>query len=140
MADHSIIVEHTLVLAGDTVDKGSVWQGWPSHTHIPLEMHRKKVTYDLDKETFSQQKKVSDTHESNAQRKLARVQDLEVQHILDAHVSRHLSSKESSGYQSISNDVGVNAATSFNFLRSQKKRTVSYDESSSKERTPLLSK
>jgi hypothetical protein len=143
MADHSIIVEHTLVLAGDTVDMGSVWQGWPSHTHIPLEIHRKNMTYKLDKETFEEQKKLNENHESNMQRKLARAQDLKAQHLHDAHAERRVSFTESGGYQSISHPSasGVDVDTSFNISRPPKKRTVSYDESSSSgERTPLLSK
>ena len=28
MEKHSIMLEHTLVLSGESVDSGSVWQGW----------------------------------------------------------------------------------------------------------------
>lgn len=30
--EHSVLLEHTLVLAGDVVEAGRAWQGWPSHT------------------------------------------------------------------------------------------------------------
>lgn len=33
MAPYSVLREHTLVMAGDQVDPGSAWQGWPSR-HI----------------------------------------------------------------------------------------------------------
>lgn len=39
----SILLEHTLILAGDVVDSGTVWQGWPSKTQISLEEHRMNV-------------------------------------------------------------------------------------------------
>jgi hypothetical protein len=44
MEDHSILLEHTLVLAGETVDSGSVWQGWPSQVHYPIGEHRAGLT------------------------------------------------------------------------------------------------
>ena len=34
MDAHSIMLEHTLVMAGETVDIGSVWQGWPSRSQV----------------------------------------------------------------------------------------------------------
>ncbi|CAK9253069.1 unnamed protein product [Sphagnum jensenii] len=60
MDNHSVMLEHTLVLAGETVDSGQVWQvmrvehqliqfifwrffpcqGWPSATQIPLDTYR----------------------------------------------------------------------------------------------------
>lgn len=30
MQAHALLREHTLVMAGETVDIGSVWQGWPT--------------------------------------------------------------------------------------------------------------
>lgn len=36
MADYSELLEHTLVLPGDTVPKGQACQGWPATEHIPL--------------------------------------------------------------------------------------------------------
>lgn len=53
MSDYSLMLEHTLVLAGDVVDSGSVWQGWPSSTHISLEVHRKNLSYLVNKAVFS---------------------------------------------------------------------------------------
>jgi hypothetical protein len=44
MEDHSILLEHTLVISGETVDRGSVWQGWPSQLHYPLREHRDGLT------------------------------------------------------------------------------------------------
>lgn len=40
MEDHSILLEHTLTLSGETVDKGRVWQGWPSERKLLLEDYR----------------------------------------------------------------------------------------------------
>jgi hypothetical protein len=40
MEDHSILLEHTLTLSGETVDKGKVWQGWPSERKLSLEDYR----------------------------------------------------------------------------------------------------
>lgn len=44
MEAHSILLEHTLVLAGEQVESGSVWQGWPNRSQVPLKDHRAKVT------------------------------------------------------------------------------------------------
>jgi hypothetical protein len=44
MEDHSILMEHTLVISGETVDYGSVWQGWPSQLHYPIREHRDGLT------------------------------------------------------------------------------------------------
>ena len=40
MDAHSMLLEHTLVMAGETVDCGSVWQGWPTRSQIALLKHR----------------------------------------------------------------------------------------------------
>ena len=40
MDAHSMLLEHTLVMAGETVDCGSVWQGWPTRSQITLLKHR----------------------------------------------------------------------------------------------------
>jgi hypothetical protein len=52
MSDFSIMQEHTLVLAGDTVDSGSAWQGWPSHQITPLEIYRKYVIHLVNRAVF----------------------------------------------------------------------------------------
>jgi hypothetical protein len=52
MSDYSVMQEHTLVLAGDTVDSGSVWQGWPSHQITPLEIYRKQVIQLVNRAVF----------------------------------------------------------------------------------------
>ena len=43
MEPHSIMLEHTLVLAGEAVDIGSVWQGWPSRSQVSLDVHRESI-------------------------------------------------------------------------------------------------
>lgn len=48
MQDHSILQEHTLVLAGEEVEAGSVWQGWPTRTQISLKEHRANIQEILD--------------------------------------------------------------------------------------------
>ena len=48
MDPHSILKEHTLVLAGECVESGRVWQGWPSSKQSSLEMHREDVKQTLD--------------------------------------------------------------------------------------------
>lgn len=49
---HSILKEHTLVLAGENVDSGQVWQGWPSASSLPLTNHRAELIKMLEKELF----------------------------------------------------------------------------------------
>ena len=44
MESNSILLEHTLVISGDRVDAGTVWQGWPSQVHYPLGEHRTGLT------------------------------------------------------------------------------------------------
>jgi hypothetical protein len=65
MSDFSIMQEHTLVLAGDTVDSGSVWQGWPSNKITPLEIYRKNVIQLVDKAVF---RSTTNDHHSSARR------------------------------------------------------------------------
>jgi carbonic anhydrase/acetyltransferase-like protein (isoleucine patch superfamily) len=65
MSDFSIMQEHTLVLAGDTVDSGSVWQGWPSNNITPLEIYRKNVIHLVDKAVF---RSSSADHRASAKR------------------------------------------------------------------------
>ena len=43
MEPHSIMLEHTLVMAGEVVDSGSVLQGWPSRGRISLSDYRSEV-------------------------------------------------------------------------------------------------
>lgn len=43
MENHSAMLEHTLVLAGETVDNGKVWQGWPSATQLSLNAYREAL-------------------------------------------------------------------------------------------------
>jgi len=33
MEDHSMMLEHTLVMGGETVDSNKAWQGWPRFLH-----------------------------------------------------------------------------------------------------------
>ena len=48
MDDHSVMLEHTLVLAGEVVDSGMVWQGWPCTKQFSLEAHRRSVRAHLE--------------------------------------------------------------------------------------------
>lgn len=68
MSDYSIMQEHTLVLAGDTVDSGSVWQGWPSNQITPLEIYRKYVLHLVDKAVFQQTKNIPSFASSRRQK------------------------------------------------------------------------
>ena len=43
-----MMLEHTLVMAGECVDEGTVWQGWPSKQQFPLTQHRANVRKHLD--------------------------------------------------------------------------------------------
>jgi len=44
MDAHTVLLEHTLVMAGEVVDCGSVWQGWPSKSQISLTKYRAEVS------------------------------------------------------------------------------------------------
>ena len=44
-----MLLEHTLVLAGETVECGTAWQGWPSASQRSLNSHRSHVKALLDK-------------------------------------------------------------------------------------------
>ena len=48
MEPYSILQEHTLVLAGESVDVGSVWQGWPSSGAQRLEDYRAALRRHLE--------------------------------------------------------------------------------------------
>jgi hypothetical protein len=43
MDAHSVLLEHTLVMAGEVVDCGAVWQGWPASSRHSLTRHRAEV-------------------------------------------------------------------------------------------------
>lgn len=45
------MLEHTLVLSGETVDTGSVWQGWPALKRFSLQDYRRDMRRVLT-ETF----------------------------------------------------------------------------------------
>ena len=49
MEARAILLEHTLVLAGETVESGTVWQGWPSSTQETLSLHRSRIKRLLDR-------------------------------------------------------------------------------------------
>jgi hypothetical protein len=44
MEAHSMMQEHTLVMSGEMVDEGTLWQGWPCLTQLPIEDHRRRLT------------------------------------------------------------------------------------------------
>lgn len=46
------MLEHTLVLSGETVDTGSVWQGWPAEKKFFLEDYRIDIRRALTKAFF----------------------------------------------------------------------------------------
>lgn len=48
MEAHSMLQEHTLVLAGESVDCGSAWQGWPSRQQVGLESYRASLRRQLE--------------------------------------------------------------------------------------------
>jgi hypothetical protein len=48
MENHSMMLEHTLVMAGECVDEGTVWQGWPSKRQYPASEHRAALRAQLD--------------------------------------------------------------------------------------------
>jgi acyl-CoA synthetase (AMP-forming)/AMP-acid ligase II/carbonic anhydrase/acetyltransferase-like protein (isoleucine patch superfamily)/acyl carrier protein len=48
MEKYSILQEHTLVLSGEMVDIGTVWQGWPTRSQLSLDKYRDSVRYRLD--------------------------------------------------------------------------------------------
>jgi hypothetical protein len=43
MESHSILLEHTLVLSGENVNAGTVWQGWPSRQQVDLKDYRRTI-------------------------------------------------------------------------------------------------
>ena len=48
MENYSILQEHTLVLSGEMVDVGTVWQGWPTRSQLSLDKYRDSVRHKLD--------------------------------------------------------------------------------------------
>jgi hypothetical protein len=52
MESHSILLEHTLVLAGEVVSVGSVWQGWPTRTQLGLKDYRSTINRILDRISY----------------------------------------------------------------------------------------
>ena len=43
MGSYSILREHTLVMAGDSVDSATVWQGWPATNSLTLEQYYEEL-------------------------------------------------------------------------------------------------
>ena len=48
MEDGSILLEHTLVLAGESVDSNTVWQGWPSDVQMTLKDYYSHLQFKVD--------------------------------------------------------------------------------------------
>jgi hypothetical protein len=59
MEAQSILLEHTLILSGDTVDSASVWQGWPSKTHTSLDVYRDELKQQLRRSTLAYERQPS---------------------------------------------------------------------------------
>jgi hypothetical protein len=43
MGGCSMLLEHTLILSGDSVDAYTVWQGWPSKVQVRLDDYQKRL-------------------------------------------------------------------------------------------------
>eukprot|EP01038_Epipyxis_sp_PR26KG_P009637 gene9637-12976_t len=48
MEAESMLLEHTLVMSGEVVDTGSVWQGWPSRAQMTRAQHRRNIDQCLE--------------------------------------------------------------------------------------------
>ena len=48
MESRSILLEHTLVLAGESVDCDTVWQGWPSEAQISLKEYESHIQRNIE--------------------------------------------------------------------------------------------
>jgi hypothetical protein len=75
MDDHSIMLEHTLVLAGETVDKGKVWQGWPSEKQFLLEDYRQDIKVAVNEARFDRLHTPFDLHTPLVSRQNSRADD-----------------------------------------------------------------
>lgn len=156
MSDFSIMQEHTLVLAGDTVDSGSVWQGWPSHQITPLEIYRQSVIHLIDKAVF--QSSSTEDHSTHAKRQRDR-KEMQYEMMEESKATangddslRSLSGQ--GGKKKAKNHAAAAAEDSFNakFTNSQPQKRVSFKTASSSpakelaseknasETTPLLKK
>ncbi|UJR07117.1 hypothetical protein I4U23_011405 [Adineta vaga] len=47
MENYSTLLEHTLVLNGDTADQGTIWQGWTAND-TTLKYHGKRVSMQIE--------------------------------------------------------------------------------------------
>ncbi|CAF1595681.1 unnamed protein product, partial [Adineta ricciae] len=47
MEDDSTLLEHTLILSGDTTDEGTIWQGWPA-TDVTKVFRGKRVSMQIE--------------------------------------------------------------------------------------------
>ena len=54
MEDKSILLEHTLVLAGESVDGGTVWQGWPSDVQMSLKDYQEHISNTIDEAVYAE--------------------------------------------------------------------------------------
>ena len=48
MEDGSILLEHTLVLAGESVDADTVWQGWPSDVQMSRKNYEAHISFTIE--------------------------------------------------------------------------------------------
>ena len=53
MEDRSILLEHTLVLAGESVDNDTVWQGWPSDVQMSLQDYQQHISNTIDEAIYA---------------------------------------------------------------------------------------
>jgi len=47
MEDDSTLLEHTLIISGDTTDEGTIWQGWPA-TDVTKKFRGKRVSMQIE--------------------------------------------------------------------------------------------
>merc|ERR1711991_624332 len=48
MEDGSVLLEHTLVLAGESVDADTVWQGWPSDVQMSRKNYESHILFTIE--------------------------------------------------------------------------------------------
>ena len=64
MDNNSILLEHTLILLGETVDSNSVYQGWPSEGGASLTEYNSLIDQKLRDLAFSKQEFKENTFSS----------------------------------------------------------------------------
>lgn len=125
MEDGSILLEHTLVLAGESADSNTVWQGWPSDVQMDLHDYQAHIKSNIDEAIIADIDSLhySDTIRTSTSR--SSNMELEKQSLLDGSSSRYntTTGKDEQGGSGSPSSGSGNSKLGYSSIRDTEKTT-----------------